>query len=489
MNFKSRHVRSHGVLCKQGCLVQVIFFKLCQCLAFPLVAFLLALSAQNAFAQAEAAGGLLNNSQTAPPSGSNLGQASQYAVDAGSCMSASDLIKQDTLKAFSNSIDGPLSSLASSIQQTAVGLSANLTAIALTLGGGFALLTLLLDVALAMSRRQSVLEPIIPGLLLALTASFLVINYAKLVGFLDGIVKYITTKLSGTTDPFVEILKMFTGMLWSLVVMIGNVLNTACGWSGFFSHIGSVILVGVISLVTLFFILIALVEIIAVALLAPMMLGIGTTVGPVFVGLLASRWTQKWTLKWIEFILAAAILNLIVIVALTLLQNLFGTIGTLASNGAGAVMASLGLMVMSMALGKIFGALPGMASAMVPGHHGVSGGGASERGASQIATESKAAGGGAGGGAGVPRPASMMGTLGAGARVAAATLGGAAAVGGMRMAGAAATAVGLTAAGERVANAAAKSMGFSGGGATSTPPSDASAKPVEAPQSGSPSAE
>lgn len=215
-------------------------------------------------------------------------------------------------------------------------------------------------------------------------------------------------------------------MVTSAFGIMGGALSGMCGLVSFFEHIGTFILIVIIMIVTLFFIFVAFIELFSVIILAPLMVGIGTAVGPIFVGLIASRWTQKWFLKWLEFMLAAAIINLLVGVAMALLVNIFNAIKSDSSSMTGSVMSAMGLMVLSMALGKFFQSIPSLASAMVPGHHGMSGGG-SAAGAAVAELSPKGAGAGGGGAAAVAAAPSGIKAAAAPMRAVAAAIGGPAA--------------------------------------------------------------
>ncbi len=343
-------------------------------------------------------------------------------------------------------------------------LSANAVPYGLALGGGFALLAMLLDVALAMTKRQSVLEVLVPSIIIALTAAILVKNYAALVHFLVGTVTDIEVAVTGETDPFSMLFQTFYVIFLSLVHGMGLALSSACGFPGFFTHIGEILMIGFVGLLTAFALAYAFIEIVGVALLPLLMIGIGIAVGPVFVGLLGSRWTQKWAFKWIEFMIAALLINLFVLVGLELLSKTFGVMSTNAVNAGSTALSMFGMLIMSLALGKIFSSIPGMANAMVPGHSGISAaGGGNAAAASQVAGNAKAAGGGGvGGGGGSPVPASLSGSIGAMGKVAAAAIGGTAAVHAVGTMGAAPGAIM-----SGVKKVAGK---LGGGGAKATPP-------------------
>ena len=333
------------------------------------------------------------------------------------------------LTVFGPSWAGPMTSVTQNIIQSGVSMSGRIKNYALMLGGGFALVTMLFDIAMAMTRKQSVFEPVITGMILAMTASMLVLSYSEVVGFLVSVPSYVGQQLTGSTDVFGAMASTMSSILSSFVAMIVGALAPACGWFNFFGHITSVFFSVLVLLIALFFILMSFVEIVAIAVLAPLSLGLGSAIGIIFVGLLASRWTQKWALKWFEFMLAAAIMNLLLLVAMGLLSTLFAAISAQAQHGQGTFVTALGILLMSAGLGKVFAQIPTMAHAMVPGHSGVSGGGSAVAAGSAQAAKGFGGGGGGsgGGGGGIPiaptRMASNMATL----KVAAAAIGGASA--------------------------------------------------------------
>lgn len=389
--------------------------------------------------------------------------ASAQASESSGCFSAGTTFVSAPV--FTAAWGGPFKSLSTNIQSAAMAMSVNVQPYGLALGGGFALLAMMLDVGLAMTKRQSVLEAIVPSIIIALTAAVLVKNYASLVNFFVGTVKDIEVAVTGETDPFSMLFQTFYAIFLNVVHGMGLALNSACGFPGFFTHIGEFLLIGFVGLLTAFALAYAFIEIVGVALLPLLMIGIGIAVGPLFVGLLGSRWTQKWALKWIEFMIAALLINLFVLVGLKLLSETFGSMSTNAANAGATALSMFGLLIMSLALGKIFSSIPGMANAMVPGHSGISGaGGGNAAAAAQMAANSKAAGGGigGGGGGGSPIPASVPGTIGAMAKVAAAAIGGTAAVHAVESMGTA-----VNTAGSAVKGAAGKIVG---GGAKATPP-------------------
>uniref|UniRef100_E6QMV2 TrbL/VirB6 plasmid conjugal transfer protein n=1 Tax=mine drainage metagenome TaxID=410659 RepID=E6QMV2_9ZZZZ len=411
-------------------------------------------------AQAEAAGLLSGYASSSSPTQAQVTSAANNVAAPAGCFSSATTVV--SAQVFTKAWGGPFTSLGTNIQSAAMAMSANVVPYGLELGGGFALLAMLLDVALAMTKRQSVIEAIVPSIILALTAVILVKNYAELVNFFVVTVKNIESAAAGETDPFSMIFQTFYAIFSSLLHGIELSLAPACGL-GFLGHIGDVLMIGFVGILTIFALVFAFIEIVGVTLLPLLMIGIGIAVGPVFVGLLGSRWTQKWTFKWIEFMIAALIINLFVLIGLKLLSETFASIANNFSNAGATALSMCGMLIMSLALGKIFSSIPGMAHAMVPGHSGISGaGGGNSAAASQMAANAKATGGGGGGGAGSPVPASVSGTMGAMAKVAAAAIGGTAAVHAAGSMGAAGNAVGSL-----IKGAAGK---LGGGGAKATPP-------------------
>ncbi len=368
------------------------------------------------------------------------------------------------LTVFGPSWAGPMTSVTQNIIQSGVSMSGRIKNYALMLGGGFALVTMLFDIAMAMTRKQSVFEPVITGMILAMTASMLVLSYSEVVGFLVSVPSYVGQQLTGSTDVFGAMASTMSSILSSFVAMIVGALAPACGWFNFFGHITSVFFSVLVLLIALFFILMSFVEIVAIAVLAPLSLGLGSAIGIIFVGLLASRWTQKWALKWFEFMLAAAIMNLLLLVAMGLLSTLFAAISAQAQHGQGTFVTALGILLMSAGLGKVFAQIPTMAHAMVPGHSGVSGGGSAV--AAGSAQSAKGFGGGGGGGGGIPIAPTRMASAMAPLKVAAAAIGGASA----------AAAVGLMSGSASAATSAVQAMrggsqaAGGAGGSTAAPP-------------------
>ena len=419
----------------------------------------------SAMAQAEIAGALGGGNDTGanPGAATSTPPAQQGTAYSGGCLAADNVVSPQSVQTFAGSVTGPITNLSSAIQSNALDLADRAKPYGLALGGAFAMLTVLFDIMFAMIRKQSIIEPVVGTIIMAMTAAFLLQEYPTVVGFLVNEAQLVAQAITGTKDPITLIGPAFSQMVTGVFKLIAAAIGTNCGWLAIGLHLAAFLLAAVLGIVTLFFVLVSFVELIAIILMPTLALGIGTALGMVFVGLVASRWTQKWFLKWLEFMLAAAILNLIVCVALKLLSSLFDTIANAANKGYGAIVSLLGLMVLSMAIGKFFQSIPGMASAMVPGHHGMSAGGSAAGAAATEGANSlkAAAGGGGGGGGGVgasmaSAPSKVAAAM-APMRVAAAAIGGPAAV----------AAVGMMASTAEAATRGAKAIA-SGAGATSS---------------------
>lgn len=244
----------------------------------------------------------------------------------------------------------------------------DLKSYALILGGALALASMTWNIMMAIALRDSPMDVALEAIIYASMAAFLIANYGLIVGDLVAVGSKIITA-SGFGDLSTVLADFIFSYFQKLFETVMTGLAKMASFTGWFTGALDLIISGVLLVVAFVFGIRALIELIGVALLGPVLVGVGIAVGPLFIACLASNWTRSWFQKWLDFLLNGTVLTAIVVIVVGLVKNVIVVSNPVV--GGSLTGEALSLALISVALGKIFSSIPGMVDALLPGRsHG-----------------------------------------------------------------------------------------------------------------------
>lgn len=279
-----------------------------------------------------------------------------------------------------------------SLKTHGLAIAGGLEGKALALGGALAVLYLIVRTIQALgASNESMLQVIFDVALPALIAAALIKTYSARVGDLTSTLDILRL---GAQDPLSNIIQYFTQALdmianaletaFKKVDVIGSIMEMSFPGAQLLDFVATVLIAGAIFLI----IMMAIAEVAGVVLLGPFLFAIGLAFGPIFIALMVTPWTRDYFGKWIGFMVAAALVTGVAGVAVSIASTLFSGLTSNIPTDT-PVAASLAVMtIMIVTVNSILSQVPSIASAMVPGTLGASGGSAG----SQLQKGAQAAG-------------------------------------------------------------------------------------------------
>lgn len=267
-----------------------------------------------------------------------------------------------------------------SLKTHGLAIAGGLEGKALALGGVLALLYLVVRTIQTLgASNESMLQVIFDVALPAMIAAALIKTYSARVGDLTATLEILRL---GAQDPLSNIIQYFTRAL----DMIYEALMTAFGkvdlisnlWKGQFpgAQLLDFIATVLLACAMLLIIIMAIAEVAGIVLLGPFLFAIGLAFGPIFIALMVTPWTRDYFGKWINFMVAAALVSGVAGVAVSIASTLFSGL-TSHIPADTPIAASLAVMtIMIVTVNSILSQVPQIASAMVPGSLGATGGSA-----------------------------------------------------------------------------------------------------------------
>ncbi|MFJ1258400.1 type IV secretion system protein [Cupriavidus sp. CuC1] len=247
------------------------------------------------------------------------------------------------------------------------------------IGGTLALIALLWGLAVAMGTARGtpvtvVIDVVVPAAVVALFLAY----YAQ---FVDGLVSASKLIASAAESPWAAVLKLVGSMLNTLMGGLTSVVKGFTCSSFSLTTLGVILgsLVAIVLLLMATYVMIkALVDIIAVIFLGPFLAAVGAAVGPIFIAFGASSWTRPWISSWVGFLIQALLLNFFAALVLELMAAPFDELtktmhfAAVAGQGGFTVaLDALGILGISLIASRIFGQIPQIVSALLPGNLGV----------------------------------------------------------------------------------------------------------------------
>lgn len=255
--------------------------------------------------------------------------------------------------------------------------SATLKMKALALAGSLALLYLIIETVkhFGGTGSSSMINIVFDIAVPAVFAAYAINNYGTFID--QSAVVLDAFKLSG--NPIDTILQLYTSVLKMIGdAVITSLKNFAASFAWEISMkplIGFVDVLAVLlfSLIIFQMTLVSFAEIIGLILLGPFLFAVGVAFGPLMIAGIVTPWTKEYFGKWVNYLVASALLTGVVTVTLTIGSVIFNSINFIEFNSTDPVAITLGISaIFVMALNSLLQQAPAITSAMVPGGIGAS---------------------------------------------------------------------------------------------------------------------
>jgi hypothetical protein len=182
-------------------------------------------------------------------------------------------------------------------------------------------------------------------------------------------------------NPAGNVIKMYKEVLGSIGNAISGALSLSAitkgvlgNWNAFALN---ALLTVLFSLIILAIVIMGIADVFALFLMGPFLFAIGVAFGPLLIAGIVTPWTRDYFTKWIQFIVASAVLTGVVSVIFKLSGELFTYMGMHEHTKAGTestAVSMITLAIMMLAVNNLIGQAPSIASALIPGSLGVSSG-------------------------------------------------------------------------------------------------------------------
>jgi hypothetical protein len=252
---------------------------------------------------------------------------------------------------------------------------------ALELGGALALVFIVTQGIYIILGSGADIRSVLAEVGLALTiAGFLILNYeAQITSFAGaGGLLDMVRNITGS-DPSLKIMELYGAIFKMIGSAIGQAWSTFSAISGFFHPILATVaavdlmLTVIFALFILYLCLTGLAEIAGLILTGPFLCAVAVVFGPLFISCLVTPWTREYFSKWVNFVVATAVLTGVLGACLGIAAGLF-IIFDFTSITASETPTAIGLAIAAIAITSINSMIqqaPGVSNALVPGSHGL----------------------------------------------------------------------------------------------------------------------
>ena len=281
-------------------------------------------------------------------------------------------------------------------------IAATMSTVALGIAGALGVMYLLYEVMQFLSgRTKSMLQVLFDVGIPCIFAAAFITQYPKLLpmfeGFLDVFRNLAGNMSGGSEDPFNGILNVYTSVIGKITEAIKTAFTTNA--KNVFSLVAPTkIMVSVVDLlVTILFslailvlLLIGVAEVLGLLLIGPFLFAVGVAFGPIMIAGLVTPWTRDYFTKWLQFLVISAGLTGVINVIFTIAKQLMDTVQVGApTNGEPTSVSLVITAILILTINSMISQAPSIASALFPGHVGVS-----KSSGSAAASAAKKAGGG-----------------------------------------------------------------------------------------------
>lgn len=311
--------------------------------------------------------------------------------------------------------------LGASLSSSGYTAAATVTTTALGIAGALGLIYLLYEVLQFLSgRTKSMLQVLFDVGIPCIFAAAFITQYPILLPKFEKVLDVFRHLGSGGQDPFNIILDVYTAVVGKVTSAVGDAfkdVGKAFSVTKVFTSTGPMMLALVDLIVTVFFalailvlLLIGVAEVLGLLLIGPFLFAVGVAFGPIMIAGLATPWTRDYFTKWLQFIVISAGLTGVINVIFTIAAALMETVGVAKSTDEPTAVGLVIMAILILTINSMVSQAPSIASALFPGHVGVS----KSSGGAVVSAGKKAATGTANIGKGVRGTAN--GVIGAGQR-------------------------------------------------------------------------
>ena len=273
------------------------------------------------------------------------------------------------------------------LKKAGMAIAATVKDTALQLTAALGLMYLFYEVLQFLSgKSKSMLQVLFDVGIPCIFAALFIKGYPEMIAKFEGLLD-VFRNLGGvpgkTGGPFSAILKVYTAAVGNVTTAIQNAFSNigdAFNWKDvLLSTTPKLTLALVDLLVTTLFALAILVllligvsEVLGLLLIGPFLFAVGVALGPLMIAGLATPWTRDYFTKWVQFLVISAgltgVINVIFIIAATMMEKS----GAGTSTGDPTAVGLVIMAILILTINSMISQAPSIASALFPGHVGVS---------------------------------------------------------------------------------------------------------------------
>lgn len=275
--------------------------------------------------------------------------------------------------------------LGNSLATAGYTVAATLNNTALGIAGALGVVYLLYECMQFLSgRTKSMLQVIFDVGIPCIFAAAFITQYAKILpifeGFLDVFRNLGGSMSGGASDPFTGILNVYTTVIGKVTDALSNAFATygktaikIINVKKTLLSLVDLFLTALFALGVLILLLIGIAEVLGLLLIGPFLFAVGVAFGPIMIAGLVTPWTRDYFTKWVQFLVISAGLTGVINVIFTIAKKLMDSVDVAAAiPGQPTAVGLLIVAILMMTINSMISQAPSIASALFPGHVGVS---------------------------------------------------------------------------------------------------------------------
>jgi len=252
---------------------------------------------------------------------------------------------------------------------------------ALAIGGGLALIYLLLESIQFMAGKRNSMVTVLFDVGIPCTfAALLIKNYETRIMQFDELLD-VFRMATLQTDPTSQLMSMYGGVLTdvgkainSLFVDLVDPIAMVAAPGAWFASLADFLATLIFTLVILYLVLTGIAEVIGLVLFGPFLSAVGMAFGPLLIVGLVTPWTTDYFKKWVQFLVVSAGLTGVINVILSVATSLFGPSGMglleMTGNGEPTAAGMIIVTVLLLTVNSLISQAPSITSALLPGSLG-----------------------------------------------------------------------------------------------------------------------
>ncbi|MFC5550214.1 hypothetical protein [Massilia aerilata] len=262
-------------------------------------------------------------------------------------------------------------------------IAATVTTTALGIAGALAVVYLFYEVLQFLSgRTTSMLQVLFDVGIPCIFAAAFISQYAMLLPKFEKLLDVFRHLGSGGQDPFNAILDVYTVVIGKVTSAVGTAfkdMGKAFSFSKMLTVSPNFMLALVDLIATVFFalavlvlLLIGVAEVLGLLLIGPFLFAVGVAFGPIMIAGLVTPWTRDYFSKWLQFIVISAGLTGVINVIFIIAAGLMKSVGVAQNTNEPTAVGLVIMAILMLTINSMVSQAPSIASALFPGHVGVS---------------------------------------------------------------------------------------------------------------------